>query len=347
MEIELKLLRCALTLAEFGNFARGAKALNMSQPSLSRNIQELERQLGAALFVRSPRGVEPTVAGIVLLKHARKVIDQSESLVREMSLTRGLEQSELTVGVDAYPGQMFVGRAIGRLVHDHPAARISIIHDGTCQSLPHLLKREFDLAVIYLPARPNAQLDTRLDVTPLSPHPIFFAVRSGHPLVRPGPAPGRRGTPVSLPEILKYPTCTAGRMPPEMTQRFRKASEPSARLKSIPSISCESLAMMKSIVAESDAVALLPLNVVSAAVEEGAMTILPVLEPWMLATYGIARPRHRNLPMLGKKLIQAITDADAELAEYERQNTAPLLSKSGWSKKTSQQLSTAIRIETV
>ncbi len=338
MEIELRLLKCALALAEHGNFARGAKAVHLSQPSLSRNIQELEHRLGVPLFVRSPRGVEPTAAGVVLLKHARAVMEQADTLVREMSLLQGLEPSELSVGAGVYPGQMFVDRAIGRLVRDYPAASISIVHDSSYQLLPHLLKQEFDLAVVYL----SSALDQRLEVIALKPHQMFFVVRSAHPLARSRSA-------VSMPEIVQYPTCTTGQMPPEMIQRFRMASgsgrsaaRSGGKLKSIPTIGCESLAMMKPIVEESDAVGILPFNVVEAEVRAGTMTILPVLEPWMLVTYGIARLRHRVLPLLGKKLIQATIDADAELAEHEKQNAAALLREHGWSRKDAEKLSAVL-----
>jgi len=53
MDFEIRLLRCALALAEHRNFARAAAALHLSQPSLTRSIQSLEAQAGAQIFERS------------------------------------------------------------------------------------------------------------------------------------------------------------------------------------------------------------------------------------------------------------------------------------------------------
>ena len=70
MEVQLRLLRHALALAEHLNFARAARAVHVSQPTLSRSIQELEQQTGARLFDRSSAGVEATAVGEVFLDHA-------------------------------------------------------------------------------------------------------------------------------------------------------------------------------------------------------------------------------------------------------------------------------------
>src|SRR6202000_2974057 len=129
MDIELRLLQCALRLAEHSNFARAAKALHMSQPSLSRNIQELERRLGVSLFLRTQHGVEPTAAGSILMQHAAGVVELASDLVHEMELLRGLEKSELSIGAGVYPGQMFLDRAVGLLVRAYPAARLAIAYE--------------------------------------------------------------------------------------------------------------------------------------------------------------------------------------------------------------------------
>ena len=92
MAIELRLLQCALVLAEHKNFARAAKAVNVSQPTLSRNIQEIERRIETQLFERGTGGVVPTDAGEIFLEHAREVVARAADLNREMELLRGLEK---------------------------------------------------------------------------------------------------------------------------------------------------------------------------------------------------------------------------------------------------------------
>src|ERR1700693_4979023 len=98
MPIELRLLHCALAVAEHRNFVRAAHAIHMSQPSLSRNIQEIERRVGTKLFERGAGDVVPTDAGNIFLKQAREVVAQSADLDREMDLLKGLEKGELNIG---------------------------------------------------------------------------------------------------------------------------------------------------------------------------------------------------------------------------------------------------------
>ena len=66
--IEIRHLHHALALAEHRNFARAAEALHLSQPALTRSIQNLEEKMGLELFERRPKGVDPTDAGQLMLK---------------------------------------------------------------------------------------------------------------------------------------------------------------------------------------------------------------------------------------------------------------------------------------
>lgn len=72
--IELRLLRSFVTVAETGHVGRAAARLHISQPPLTRQIQQLERDLGTHLFVRGARGVELTDAGMMFLEEARNLL---------------------------------------------------------------------------------------------------------------------------------------------------------------------------------------------------------------------------------------------------------------------------------
>ena len=88
---DLRRLRHALALAEHRNFARAAAALHITQPALSRSIQALEDGLGVRLFDRSPRDVDPTAFGELVLRHARSLELSARDLDRELQLAKGLE----------------------------------------------------------------------------------------------------------------------------------------------------------------------------------------------------------------------------------------------------------------
>jgi DNA-binding transcriptional LysR family regulator len=219
MDVELRLLNCALALAEHGNFARAAKAIHMSQPSLSRNIQELERRLGVQLFSRNQRGVEVTSAGDILLQQAREIKAHVDDLVREMDLLRGMQKGELSIGAGIYPGPMFLDKAVGRLVRDHPAIQISLSYDHGLDLVPRLLSRELDLAVMYSSPRTG---NPQFRVTKLKPHTIYYVSRPDHPLIK-----LRRK--VHLPEVLGYPLMGPPRAPSSLVKRLMAAIPKSSR----------------------------------------------------------------------------------------------------------------------
>ena len=76
--MELRHLRSFVVVAEEGNITRAAQRLHISQPPLTRQIQQLEAELDTALFERTSRGVELTDAGRVLLEDARQVLRDVE-----------------------------------------------------------------------------------------------------------------------------------------------------------------------------------------------------------------------------------------------------------------------------
>ena len=96
--MELRHLRCFVTVAEELNFSRAAARLNMSQPPLSRHVQELETHLGIALFNRSTRSVELTSAGRALLPRARSILFDSHAAVDELKRWASGHNEKIAVG---------------------------------------------------------------------------------------------------------------------------------------------------------------------------------------------------------------------------------------------------------
>jgi len=322
MDFDLRLLRCALALADHRNFARAAGAIHLSQPALSRAIKELEQRAGTRLFDRTSQGAEPTDAGMVFLDHAREVMSRAADLGREMNLLTGLEKGELCIGAGTYATNLFVDKAVGRLMREHPSVRISIANDNWSNLLPLLRKRELDLAVIEATA---AAADPEMRVIKMHWHKGYLAMRAGHPLLKSGPAQ-------QLDETWNYPFVTTSRFPPSLFKELAAAllgSQPVAKpgSRALVSVACESLHMMKTIAQESDAVALLPLNVIADEIESGVLVAIPG-PPWMGAAFGIVHLAHRSLSPLGENFVRFVRDADADLVAWETAAAPRLLHQS-------------------
>jgi DNA-binding transcriptional LysR family regulator len=310
MPIELRLLRCALAVAAHHNFVQAAQAVHISQPSMSRSIQEVERRVGTQLFERRTGNVVPTDAGAIFLRQAREVVARSADLGREMELLKGLEKGELSIGSGTYPSAMIVDRAIVRLVRAHPTIRLRIHNDNWANLLPLLRKRELDLAVIGIPTG-MAEDEPELHITRLSQHQGYFVVRSGHPLLTSKEVP-------TLQSILRFPVITTSRISGPLLKQFLDHSTS----KSFPAITCESVAMMKTIAAETDVVTLLPLNAAIAEVRAGQLVVLSFAPPFLKVDWGIVRLSHRSLSPLGEIFVRLLLEIDAELLDFEQKNAS-------------------------
>ncbi|MEU1366574.1 LysR family transcriptional regulator [Streptomyces sp. NPDC005803] len=81
-DIEPRLLRAFLAVAEEGHFGHAAAGLGIAQPSLSRQVRRLERLLGVELLVRTPRGAELTEAGRRAVPEAERALDHNRRIAR-------------------------------------------------------------------------------------------------------------------------------------------------------------------------------------------------------------------------------------------------------------------------
>lgn len=104
--LDLRQLECFIAVAEEGNIGRAATRLHMTQPPLTRRIKRLEAQIGAALFVRTPRGVDITPTGEALLEQARRITVLGE---RAIEITRAHHAGESGQLVAGYFGSTIFG----------------------------------------------------------------------------------------------------------------------------------------------------------------------------------------------------------------------------------------------
>jgi DNA-binding transcriptional LysR family regulator len=307
MDFDLRQLRHARALAEHGSFARAARAMHLTQPALSRSIQELERRTGIKLFDRARGGVEPTDLGRVFLEHARELLGRAESLDRELSLLRGAGSGRLVVGAGTFPAATFVGHAVAAFLRSNPAVGMRLVNDGWLGLIAGLRRRELDLIVS---AEPVLLDDGDLVVTPLAQRQGYFVCRPGHPLCA-LPSAG-------LADVLGYPIVSTARLPAALTDVLLKARAAGDTGRGIPDVGCESVALMKQIVMHSDHVLMTTLGAAADEVQAGALVVLPVVSPGVQGAFAIARLRNRTLPPIADAFVREVIAADRQAAARER-----------------------------
>lgn len=97
--MDLRQLEYFMAIAHEGSISGAARKIRVAQPTLSQQLRNLEEELGELLLQRKPRGVEPTAAGMILLEHAKLLIDESARLRNRFDKRREIQQGRLTLGI--------------------------------------------------------------------------------------------------------------------------------------------------------------------------------------------------------------------------------------------------------
>lgn len=138
-----------VAVAEELSFNRAAKRLRVDQPWLSRQIQQLEAQMGCLLLVRSTRKVALTSEGEALLKHARELADSAERARAAMRDVGRAHSSVVSLGATPYdfwlPGRR---RLIERFNARYPKATLQLASNYTPRLIAKLRKRTLDAAIL-------------------------------------------------------------------------------------------------------------------------------------------------------------------------------------------------------
>lgn len=151
--MELTPLRYLVAIAEAGHMTRAAEALGVSQPALSAAVRKLEDELGVALFDRTGRGVELTVAGRVFVEHASGALRDVEAGRRAVRALAGLETGTIRVGGGATAMGYLLPPAVRAVRREHPGLRFYVREAGSEAIAGAILTGELDLGIVTLPIR--------------------------------------------------------------------------------------------------------------------------------------------------------------------------------------------------
>jgi DNA-binding transcriptional LysR family regulator len=184
--MELRHLRYFLAVAEEGNFTRAAARVGIGQPPLSQQIQALEKELGTALFVRTPQGARLTDTGEAFLVEVRRVlVDVDRAAETARRAARG-ESGRLRLGFTASAA---FNPVVPGLIRDYrrawPAVELALEETNTAGLLSALLEGRLDAAFI----RYSANTPAELQLLKFPDEPMKIAVPAAHPLAAGDSAP--------------------------------------------------------------------------------------------------------------------------------------------------------------
>ena len=179
--MELRHLRYFVVVAEEQNVTRAAARLHVSQPPLSRQIRDLEDELGVALFHHGAKAVRLTEAGRLFLDEARAVLKRAEEAVQAVKAAASGQRGEIHVGYAPSLTVELLPRALRFFQEENPGVRVHL-HDLSTQEMLRGL-REGKLHVAML-IQLSAKVLAGLVFEELHRYAVCLAVNLAHPLAR-------------------------------------------------------------------------------------------------------------------------------------------------------------------
>ncbi|GEC06232.1 LysR family transcriptional regulator [Streptomyces spinoverrucosus] len=197
MDLDLRKLRYFVAVAERLHFGRAALALHVTQPALSRQIRQLERDLGVVLLSRTSRDVTLTAAGEQFLHDARALLaagQAAQDRVRRIDAGEHALTVGFMLGADVTP-------VLNAFSAGHPDVPIELVRLRWWNQAQPLLDGTVDIGFVRLPV----DSDDRLDVLPLSPERLCVVLPARHPLAG---EPGISVTALADEPVLQYADAT-------------------------------------------------------------------------------------------------------------------------------------------
>ncbi|MDH6706528.1 DNA-binding transcriptional LysR family regulator [Kitasatospora sp. MAA19] len=196
--MELRQLQYLVTVAQHGSFTRAAELLHLTQPGVSAQIRQLEKELGHRLLDRSGRGVRLTRVGEAVLPHAQAALASAAAARQTAQDFDGLRRGHVRLGlvagaalapptgVDDLPG---LATTLAAFRSAHPGISLSLAESTTGRMLGDLREGRLDLAVLGLPTAASGrdgddgwQTLAGLAVHTVLEAPLFAAFAEHHPL---------------------------------------------------------------------------------------------------------------------------------------------------------------------
>ena len=299
--LKTRQLLLLIALDDHRNIHRAAEELHMTQPAASKQIKDLEEMLDVRLFDRLPRGMEPTMFGETMIRHARMALT-SLALAHDdiIALKAGLA-GQVEVGVIMTPAMALLPRAIARVKEQAPMLRIGAHVEASNVLLDRLQRGTLDFMIGRILEKENS---AGLIYEELTEEPACAVVRVGHPLLK--------ETTLELGDLHQR----AWILPPHgsiLRHRFDMMFRRAGLAIPVDVVDTTALLLITALLQETDSLHVMPLEVAKYYASLNVLSILPIELPCKMDAFGIIRQQDHLLSPGADLLLKAVRLAAAEM----------------------------------
>jgi len=169
-------------VAKGGSFKNAAQSLFLTQPAVSLQIQNLEKQLKTNLFDRTKKQIELTEAGTLLLRYSNRILALCEESSRVLDDLSELQSGKLVIGASQTTGTYLMPKIIGLFQQKYPNINVQLNVDSTRKVAWHLMNREVDIGIVG--GKIPKELRKILEITPYVEDELALIVPPSHPYVK-------------------------------------------------------------------------------------------------------------------------------------------------------------------
>lgn len=149
--MELRVLQYFLAVAREQSISGAAESLYLSQPTLSRQLKDLEDEFGKQLFIRGNRKITLTEEGMLLRKRAEEILDLVEKTENEITTPDEIITGEVYIGAGETDAVRIIARVAEKVQEDHPQIKFHIFSGDSLDVIERLNKGLIDFGVLFEP----------------------------------------------------------------------------------------------------------------------------------------------------------------------------------------------------
>ncbi len=299
--LKTRQLLLLIALDDYRNIHRAAEELHMTQPAASKQIKDLEEMLDVRLFERLPRGMEPTIYGETMIRHARMALTSLALAHDDIVALRAGLAGQVEVGVIMSPAMGLLPRAIARIKEQAPLLRIGVQVESSNVLLDKLQRGTLDFMIGRILEKDES---TGLIYEELTEEPACAVVRPGHPLLE--------NRQLELKDIADRPWI----LPPPgsiLRHRFDMMFRRAGLAPPVNVVDTTALLLITALLQQTDSLHVMPQEVAQYYASLNVMRILPIELPCKMDAFGIIRQQDHLLSPGADLLLKAVRAAASEI----------------------------------